>query len=343
MPNQGNDKKGQAGGLRSRDNAKGSSDGSDHRRRDKSRRTATRQDDSDDPAMEEPTPTPPSTDSKIDSIMAMLSTQAQNEERRDQYLTKMVHSFEAKFTAYDARAAKVDVTLAKIIERLDASEKHPPLPAPGAPSGSSSSHGPAPAPAGSRSPPMTAPAAISETKIFFDGADYSLHRLVLGRYWNDLVKPMVLASLTAGSKPYIGDRDAFAVGFPSETAAQDFLAALNSKLGAPALIDPDNHSHKMVARMQRSKVPTKFGKRLSPVFQHYHRQLCALPGWMTEFKLVPDPHRGRIYIEKGERLIFLHTLDVDGASLKTHEEHLGEFNLDPAECRAAAKLFAPAA
>ena len=168
MPNQGNDKKGQANGPRSRDTAKSSSDGSDHRRRDKSRRTSAPPDDSDDPAMEESTPTPPSTDSKIDAIMAMLSTQAQKDDRREQYLTKMVTSFENKFIAYDARAAKVDATLANIIERLDASEKRPPLPALGAPSGSSSSHGPAKAPAGSRSRPSAAGTPDEQrTKVFF--------------------------------------------------------------------------------------------------------------------------------------------------------------------------------
>jgi hypothetical protein len=165
---------------------------------------------------------------------------------------------------------------------------------------------------------------------------------VLGRYWNSTVKPMA-PSLCAGSKPYIGDRDCFAVGFPSEAAAKEFLAALDAKNGAPTLIDSDQHIHRFVARLQRSKTPTKFGKQLSPVFQHYHRLLSTRKGFMTDFKLVPDPHRGRIYIEKDERLIFLHTLDVDGISLRSFEEDLEEFDLVFAECRAAAKLFGTAA
>jgi hypothetical protein len=339
-------KKGQASGLRSRDDTKGSDGSSGQaRHRDKSRKVEDRASDSDESNMETPPP-PSATDAKIDSMMAMLTARLATDDRRDAQLTQLVVKFEAQFAAHDARAAKVEGTIAAVIARLDASEKLFPSLVPGASSASTSSNsrwGAPPTPAASRSPTRSMPDAAPElTKVFFDGASHALHKAVLGRYWNDTVRPLVPPNLTANTRAFIGNSAVFSIGFPSETAALDFLAAIKDKSGAPTLIDTDGHHHTMTANLQRSKVPTKFGKRLSPVFQHYQAKLCLLPGWLSDFKLVPDPHRGRLYIEKGEKLIFLHTLDAGGTSLITYDEGLADFSLDIVECRAAALLFAAA-
>jgi hypothetical protein len=189
-------------------------------------------------------------------------------------------------------------------------------------SSSSSGAGVAAAPLTSsttRPPPRAAPAAAAErSKVFFDGPTHALHRGVLGRYWNDTVKPMVHADLVAGTRPYIGNRDTFAVDFPSEAAANIFLDALTVLHGAPSLLDPDGLTHTMTAQLQRSKVPTKYGKRLSPIYLHYREKLRDRPGWPGNCKLVADAHGGRVYVEKGEKLFMIHTLNVGGASLRTH-------------------------
>ncbi len=60
------------------------------------------------------------------------------------------------------------------------------------------------------------------------------------------------------------------------------------------------------------------------------------------FKLVADPHRGRVYVEKGERLIMIHSLGADGVSLRTFDEGLAAFSLSLEDCLVTAKLFAVA-
>jgi hypothetical protein len=187
--------------------------------------------------------------------------------------------------------------------------------------------------------PRAAPAAATErTKVFFDGLPHPVHRAVLGRYWNDKVKTLVNGSLVANTRPYIGNKAVFAIDFHSEVAANNFLDAL-AVHGTPDLIDTDGTTHTMSANLQRSKVPTKYGKRLSPIYQHYKEQLRTRPGWLVEFQLHADAHGGRIYIEKGERLFFIHTLNAGGASLRTHAESLTDFGLDLADCQTTAKLF----
>ena len=64
------------------------------------------------------------------------------------------------------------------------------------------------------------------------------------------------------------------VGEGKGELAGSFLDALDVHGGAPPL-DHDDHTHPMVARLQRSKVPTKYGKKLSPLFQHYREKLRA--------------------------------------------------------------------
>jgi hypothetical protein len=146
-------------------------------------------------------------------------------------------------------------------------------------------------------------------------------------------------SLTADTRPFIGNRNSFSIGFPTLDAAKDFLANLVAKGGAPALIDLDGLSHTMAAHLERSKVPTKYGKRLSPLYQHYFDKLRTRPGWLTDFKLVADAHRGRVYIEQSERIILIHSYVSDTDSLRTHAVGLEDFGLVLAECQATAALF----
>ncbi len=78
------------------------------------------------------------------------------------------------------------------------------------------------------------------------------------------------------------------------------------------------------------------------MLQHYQGKFLSRAGWRTDFELVADPHRCRIYMEKGERISMIHNLDTDGVSLRCVEEHIAEFGLSISECRDAAKLFAAA-
>jgi hypothetical protein len=303
--------------------------------------------DDDDDLMPE---APPATMDSLMAAITMLVTrsdeQAQSTLTREANLATMMTSFENKFAITDDHLAKVDATLAKIQARLDGidADSHtskntqagqPASASAGAPA---SAWRPLPASPSSRSPPSS---SNSEWfKVFFDGPSHALHRLTHGRYWNEKVKPLVSADLVAGTRVFAGNNPGFAVGFPSESAAKDFLDNLAAKQGPPILVDLDGISHTMKANYQRSKVPTKFGKQLSYLHQHYHDKLCARDGYGTDFKLVTDAHRGRVYVERGERLFMLHTVNTDGATLRTFEDGLTEFKLDIAASRAAALLFA---
>jgi hypothetical protein len=300
--------------------------------------------DGDDDSMDPPQA---STDDRLDALTAMLTARFASDDRKEtQFLgildtwTTRFDSFEAKFAASDRRAAKVDDQLSRLQARFEASE----LRDRAGPAGLASSGTASSSAGGFRPPSRSSPAAASEeTLVFFDRAKYDLHRLVLGRYWNDTVKKLVPRALTAISSPHIGNRDTFAIAFPSETAAKAFLSALDEKGGAPDLIDNDGVTHELEARLQRNKVPTKFGKQLSPVFQYYLNLLQTRADFKNKkFTLHADAHRGRIYIEKGEHIVLLHTLNLDGASLRSHEERLDEFGLIFSECQTAAKLFAAA-
>jgi hypothetical protein len=300
-----------------------------------------------------PMPEPPS--ATLDSLMAAVSMlvarsdeQARSSVTRETNLANMMASFENKFSITDDHLAKVDAALAKIqarLDGLDADSLTSKNTQAGQPASASSG-----APAGAWRPPASSTSTRSPTrgnnpewfKVFFDGPDHALHRLTLGRYWNEKVKPMVPADVVAGTRVFAGNNPSFAVGFPSENAAKDFLDNLAAKHGPPELVDPDGRAHFMRANFQRSKLPTKFGKRLSPIYQHYVDKLCKLDGWLTDFKLVVDPHRGRVYIEKGEQLLMIHSLDADGVSLRTFGEGLATYNLNLEDCTAAAKLFAVA-
>jgi hypothetical protein len=286
--------------------------------------------------------TPPSTsmDDRFDALTAMLTNRFESDDRKERKIlgildtwTTRFEAFEAKFSAADVRAAKVDTQLNLLQARFEASELR----------STASASAPSSAAGGSR-PPARPPAAAAsvETLVFFDRALHDLHRLVLGRYWNDKVKKLVPPNLTAGSSPHIGNRDTFAIAFPSEAAAKAFLAALDDKGGAPDLVDNDGVIHVMEARLQRSKVPTKFGKQLSPVFKYYLNLLQTRTDFNKDFTLHADAHRGRIYIEKGEHIIMLHSLNSDGVSLRSYEDRLDEFGLIFSECRTAAKLYAAA-
>jgi hypothetical protein len=280
---------------------------------------------------------------QMDAIMKQLTHNRDEDVRHRETLATMMASFENRFTISDAHLARVDDALAKVQSRLDDFDKRAPPPEGAGPSGSASSAGRswAPSPSmASRSPTRSSPAAGPEYhKVFFVGADHALHRAVLGRYWNEILKPLVSASLTSGSKPFIGNTASFSVGFLTESAAKDFIIALEA-VDVPPLVDPDDHSHSFTFHFQRTKVPTKFGKQLSYLHQHYHDKLCARDGYGTDFKLVTDAHRGRVYVERGERLFMLHTVNTDGATLRTFEDGLTEFKLDIAASRAAALLFA---
>jgi hypothetical protein len=283
----------------------------------------------------------------VSMLVARSDEQAQTSVTREAQLATMMASFENKFSITDDHLAKVDAALAKLQARLDGLDADPltsNYTQAGRPASSSG------APAGAWRPPSSSPPTRSPTrgdnpewfKVFFDGPSHSLHRLTFGRYWNDQVKPMMAGSLVAGTRIFAGNNPSFAVGFPSEHAAKDFLDNLAAKQGPPDLVDPDGNSHTMKANYQRSKTPTKFGKRLSPIYQHYVDKLSPLVGWLTDFKLVADPHRGRVYIEKGEQLIMIHSLDADGVSLRTFGEGLASYNLNLEDCTATAKLFAVA-
>jgi hypothetical protein len=295
---------------------------------------------------------PPAT---LDSLMAAISMlvarsdeQAQSSATREANLANLMASFENKFSITDDHLAKVDAALAKIQARLDGLDADS-LTSKNTQAGQSASASSG-APAGAWGPPSSSPSTRSPDrgnnsewfKVFFDGPSHALHRLTLGRYWNEKVKPMVPADMVAGTRVFAGNNPSFAVGFPSEAAAKDFLDNLAAKQGPPDLVDPDGNSHSIKANYQRSKTPTKFGKRLSPIYQHYLDKLSSQDGWLTDFKLVADPHRGRIYIEKGEHLLMIHSLDADGVSLCTFGEGLAAFNLNLEDCMATAKLFAVA-
>ena len=269
----------------------------------------------------------------------------EEEVRHRDTMSQMLVSFENRFTVSDAHLARVDDTLAQLKARLDAFDKLAP-PAGGTGSSGSASAAdkrwaPPPA-AGSRSPSRSSPAAVPDYfKVFFVGADYALSRAALGRYWNDTIKPLVGVPLTSDSRPFIGDNAAFSIGFLTEAAAKDFIAALEAVV-VPPLVDPDDHSHSFKFHLQRSKVPTKFGRQLSYLHQHYHNKLCDRDGYGTDFKLATDAHRGRVYLTRGERLFMLHSVNTDGVTLRSYEEGINEFKLDLAESRAAAQLFAAA-
>jgi hypothetical protein len=311
----------------------------------KHRRTYDDRSEDDDIAMD--TAVPPATsaiDARFDALSALITAKFARDDLKEEKflgildtLGSRFDSFEAKFSAADLRAAKVDEQLDLLQARFAAFEQRestsPAGPAAsGAPSASSGGTHPS-----SRSSPA---AAVAETLVFFDRAQYDLHRLVLGRYWNDKVKPLVSRAAWAGTTPHIGHRDTFAIAFPSELAAKAFLTELDAKGGAPELVDNEGTVHILEARLQRNKVPTKFGKQLSPVFQHYLNLLQTRAAFKKkEFTLHADAHRGRIYIEKDEHLIMLHTLNRDGVSLRSYEERLDEFGLVYSDCQAAAKLF----
>jgi hypothetical protein len=342
------EKKRAADALRGSGSTSGDSTGP--KQHPKHRKKGDPPDDADDfDLMPEP---PPAT---LDSLMAAVSMlvarsdeQAQSSVTREAKLANMMASFENKFSITDDHLAKVDAALAKIqarLDGLDADSLTSKNTQAGQPASASSG-----APAGAWRPPSSSPSTRSPTrgnnpewfKVFFDGPSHSLHRLTLGRYWNEKVKPMMTADMVAGTRVFAGNNPSFAVGFPSETAAKDFLDNLAAKQGPPDLVDPDGNSHTMKANYQRSKTPTKFGKRLSPIYQHYVDKLSSQDGWLTDFKLVADPHRGRVYLEKGEQLLMIHSLDADGVSLRTFGEGLAAYNLNLEDCMATAKLFAVA-
>jgi hypothetical protein len=246
--------------------------------------------------------------------------------------------------AVDHRTGSIDIGIQARLDAIESSlqvlkvdQASAPAPSVATASGSGP-RGPAPSTT-TRSP--TSSAATVWYKVFFDGCACDLHRAVLGRYWNDTVKPLLPDAATAGTRPFIGNRDSFSVGFLTQAAAQDFIANLVVKGGAPVLVH-DGRSHTMAAHLERSKVPTKYGKRLSPIYQHYVAKLSSREGWLTDFKLVADAHRGRVYLEKGERIILIHSLVPGGDSLRTFSDDLAEFGLDLADCLAAAALFAVA-
>jgi hypothetical protein len=332
--------KARARAIATKDGAATSDDSGEHKHRKTQAKPGA--DDSDDVVMGDPSVTTMLT-TRFDSLTAMLTERFERDDKKEQHILTLLDSFGARFDAVetrfslsDARDAKIDDQLAHLQARIDAFDAR----GPSGPAGSASSGTAWCPPAGSaRAPPA---AASVETLVFFDKAKHDLHRLVLGRYW-EAVKKMVSPSLTATSTPHIGNRDTFAIAFPSDISAKDFLAAINAIGGAPDLIDNDGVSHEMEARLQRSKVPTKYGKMLSPVFQHYLNVLRTHRDFISkECTLHADAHRGRIYIEKAEHLILLHTLNPDGASLRTYADRLDEFGLDINECRNAAKLFAAA-
>jgi hypothetical protein len=287
----------------------------------------------------------PATAKQFSDLMNLMANNRTEDDARWGRMSTMMHSFENKFTLSDAHLARVDDTLAKLQARLDDFDKRAPPPGGAGPSGSAPSAGsawfPIPA-AASRSPPRSSPAAAPDFyKVFFVGADHAIGRAALGRFWNASIRPLVAPSLTAHARPFVGNSASFSVGFLSDSAAKDFLIALDAA-EVPQLVESDGHKHTFTYHFQRSKTPTKFGKQLSYLHKHYYDKLKDRDGFDTDFKLVTDAHRGRTYIEKDERVILLHSINSDGATLRTFDAGLTEFKLDIAESHAAALLFAAA-
>ena len=290
----------------------------------------------------------------LESLAATIAAGIAQQKADSNVMANMMAAFTAKFGEIAVHTTKVDASLASISARLDGQaarldSQAADMAALKADRGGQSSSSSAadkrwsPPPAASSRPPNRAsPAAVPEyIKVFFVGADYALSRAALGRYWNGTVKPLVGAPLTSDSRPFIGDNASFSIGFPTEAAAKDFIAALEDVV-VPPLVDPDDHSHFFKFHLQRSKVPTKYGRQLSYLHQHYHTKLCDREGYGTDFKLTTDAHRGRVYLTRGDRLFMLHSVNTDGATLRSYEDGINEFKLDLADSRAAAQLFAAA-
>ena len=75
----------------------------------------------------------------------------------------------------------------------------------------------------------------------------------------------------------------------------------------------------------------------------YKAKLETLSGWDSSFFLRVDPHRGRIFVEQGDKIHLFHRMDPNRDELNTSERALKVFDLDPAESLALTAAFAASA
>ncbi len=152
-------------------------------------------------------------------------------------------------------------------------------------------------------------------KVFFTGFKRDIPRPKYMKFWEH-VKTTVPADLSASTVPYIGNKEAFSVGFPSKVAALDFIKATREReYFFPADAPAGSPVVQVAISLERAQRDNKYGKAFQKMWAALNPLLTQSAAWKVGAakRFQTDTTIGKMKVSSDDEILVLYKFEkVDG-------------------------------